>query len=131
MDEQFIVLLDAYRSHGGLARVQEVLARFRRCRGPGTATLVQWIATRRVICFEWQSQSWLPLFQFSPVDMLPRADVGQLLAKLAAIYGPWELAQWFVRPHAWLDQCTPLEALACDLAGVLRAARGDRLSVPG
>jgi hypothetical protein len=127
-DQQFIGMLDAYRSHGGLARVQEVLARLRRRRGPGMATLANWITRRQVICFEWQSQSWLPLFQFNPVDMQPQAQLGQLLTELACVYDNWELASWFVRPHARLAQRSPLEALAPDLDDVLRAARSDRLS---
>ena len=131
LDEQFVALLDAYRSHGGLARLQEVVARFKHCHGPDIAKLAQWIATRQVICFEWQSQSWLPLFQFSRIDMLPQATLGPLLAELVRIYDHWQLAHWFVRPHARLAQCTPVEAFAPDLAGVLRAAHCDRLAAAG
>jgi hypothetical protein len=126
-DEQFIAMLDAYRDHGGLARVQEVVARFRRCRGADVATLANWITRRQVICFEWQSQSWLPLFQFNRVDMEPQPELGQLFTELVAVYDHWELAGWFVRPHARLAHRTPVEALATDLAAVIGAARFDRL----
>jgi hypothetical protein len=127
-DHQFVAMLNAYRGHGGLARVQEVMERFRRSRGPDIARLANWIARRQVICFEWQSQSWLPLFQFNRADMAPQAELAQLFAELVAIYDNWELANWFVLPHPRLADRAPVALLAADRAAVWQAAHADRLA---
>lgn len=53
-------MFNSYRGSGGLAREQEVVALFKRRCGPDLATFASWIIETEVICFEWQSQTWLP-----------------------------------------------------------------------
>lgn len=122
-DRQFISLLDAYRSSGGLAPAQEVFGIFHRRGRTDVATLAGWIINRKVICFDWQSRMWLPLFQFGSLDMTPLPGLDQVLAELVPDHDALEVAQWFAQPNAWLANETPADRLATDLAAVLHAVR--------
>lgn len=130
-DHQFVAMLNSYRGSGGLAREQEVVALFKRRYGPDRATLASWIVEREVICFEWQSQTWLPWFQFNRFDMAPQPELDQVFAELTSVYDPWELANWFARPNPWLADRTPVDTLVYDLPVVVHAARADRLIANG
>ena len=127
-DHQFVAMLNAYRDYGGLARMQEVLARFKGQRADGLALLTSSITSRQVICFEWHAQSWLPLFQFNRFELAPRAELGQLFSALVSIYDDWALAKWFVLPHPRLTGHAPVECLQADRSAVLRAAHADRMA---
>ena len=129
--QQFAQMLESYRNHGGLARVQEVLALFQRSGGPDVATFARWIVQRDVICFEWQDQTWFPWFQLNRLDMAPHPRLGLVFAELAPVYDHWELAYWFAQPNPWLVDCTPVQTLASDLSAVLYAARADRFIANG
>lgn len=130
-DRQFVAMLDSYRGHGGLARVQELLALSRRVGGPDLTTLARWIVKRDVICFEWQAQSWFPWFQLNRSDLAPDPQLRAVFAELTPVYDQWELAHWFSRPNPWLENHSPVEMLACDLSAVLVAARADRFIANG
>jgi hypothetical protein len=122
-DHQFIALLEAYRRSGGLARGQEMLARVQSCKPGGDVALAEWVVHRKVICFDWQDKMWLPLFQFSKLDMMPLAGLDQVLAELVPKYEPLAVAKWFAQAHPWLANETPADRLPSDLAAVLHAAR--------
>jgi hypothetical protein len=109
-DAQFIAMLNVYRASGGLARAQEVAAMCR-CAGTGLGTLAQQIIERKVVCLEWQSRIWLPLFQFQRPGMTLLPGLGAVLSELVAIYDDWDIANWFSRPNPWLADCTPADAL--------------------
>ncbi|KNZ31895.1 MAG: hypothetical protein AD742_14685 [Methylibium sp. NZG] len=121
-DPQFVAALSAYRASGGLATAEEVLNAFTRRGGHELATLARWIVARQVVSFGWQARTWLPLFQFSSVDMTPRRDLAPVLAALTATHDDWETAQWFVTPNTWLAGRMPVSALHTDLPAVLQAA---------
>lgn len=125
-DTEFVQMLDGFRASGGLARLQEVADRCERRGGPDIATLAACLARKEIICFEWQSQLWLPLFQFNPLDMTIRPQIQPVVAELSCIYGPWDLAYWFSQPNPWLADRAPADALLSDLPTVLQAARADR-----
>ena len=130
-DQQFVALMNAYRSSGGLARAQEVLALLLHRGGPDAATLARWVQQRDVLSFDWHTDSWMPLFQFDPADMRPLPQLRPVLAELEGLYNPWELAEWFVEPNAWLQGRAPVDRLGRDAAGVLDAARVDRFVANG
>ena len=130
-DHQFVAMLDAYRDSGGLVRTHEVLALSRRCAGPDAATLAGCVAQREVISFEWQTLTWLPLFQFRRADMRPQPGLVQVLAELTPVCDPWELANWFIQPNPWLADCTPVDTLLADLPALLNAARAERFVANG
>jgi hypothetical protein len=112
-DRQFIAMLDGYRASGGLARRQEVAAEFSRL-GLALATLARQLAYQQVISFYWQSQVWLPLFQFNRSDMSLKPGLWRVIDELQCLHDRWELANWFVRPHPLLAQRTPVESFECD-----------------
>lgn len=125
-DREFVQMLDGFRNSGGLARLQEVAKLCERRGGPDIATLSACLARREIICFEWQSHGWLPLFQFSQVDMSVYPQVQPVVSELSCIHDPWELAFWFSQPNPWLANRAPADALLLDPGTVLQAARADR-----
>lgn len=125
-DHRFVTLLDLYRGSGGLARAPEVASLFMRRCGDDVAVFAGWILKREVICFEWHSKMWLPLFQFSGIDMAPPPILSQVLAELVSVYDQWDVANWFVQPQLWLAQRTPIDLLVSDPLAVLNAARAVR-----
>lgn len=124
-DQQFIAMLDSYRDSGGLARAQELVQVFKHRCGCDITPLASWIAGKKVICFEWQSETWLPLFQFNPLDMTLKPGLSLVLAELGSDDDAWEVANWFAQPNAWLGRCSPAATLALDPAAVLSAWRAD------
>lgn len=130
-EDQFIAMLNAYRASGGLAPAQELIALFQRCRGPSVATLVNWIIEREVICFEWRSQAWLPLFQFDRTHLQPDAKIRPIVQELVVVYDQWDMGAWFARPNPWIEGRTPVDALRPDFSEVLNAARADRFVTQG
>jgi hypothetical protein len=131
VDHQFVAMLDAYRASGGLARKQEILNMLKRHAEGPWATLAHWILKKKVICFEWRSQTWLPWFQFHHADMRPQTALAPVLAELAPVFDPWEMANWFAQPNPWLGDCTPADTLHVNPPGVLHAARADRFVAAG
>lgn len=125
-DQQFVAMLNLYRDSGGLARAQEVVALSRQCGGPDADTILRWVIDRELIGFNWQSKTWLPLFQFNRFDMARRPVLGHVFAELTPVYDPWELASWFAQPNPWLAERIPADTLEVDPSAVLRAARADR-----
>lgn len=130
-DHQFIAMLDSYRGSGGLARSQEVVAMFKRHSGSDPTTMVNWIGNKKVICFEWQSTMWLPLFQFNRLDMTLQPGLSLVLAELSAGFEAWELARWFAQPSPWLWNRSPADMLGLDPAAVLTASRAVQLVANG
>jgi hypothetical protein len=130
-DQQFVAMLDSYRLSGGLARAHEVGALFKcRCTAEA-ASLDSMIIEKKVISFAWQSQTWLPLFQFNRTNMAVQPEVGQVLTELSAVHDTWEQAVWFSRPNPWLSDRVPADKLLTNPHEVLNAARADRYIARG
>ena len=125
-DDQFVAMLNAYRGSGGLTRVEYLIALSKRRRGLDADILANWIAEREVMGFEWQSRTWLPIFQFNLFDMTRPPALGQVFAELIPVYDPWELTNWFAQPNPWLADRVPADAFEHDPSAVLQAARADR-----
>ncbi len=130
-DEQFVDMLDAYRSTGGIANSAEISQLFRTRNGPDPATLQQWIDSRAVLCFEWNNARWMPWFQFNRHTLHPHPQLAQVMAEMAEVFDPWETATWFAQPSPWIHGGTPVDCLLSDLPGVLGAVRADRFVANG
>ncbi len=128
VNDQFVAMLNAYRSSGGLARGGEVLALFGRRGSPDLAQLARRIVQRQVIAFDWQFETWLPWFQFNKLDLGTHAALEEVLVELNPVHDPWQLAGWFVRRHEALRNRTPAAVFATDPSAVKHAARSDRLA---
>ncbi len=131
LDAQFIDVLAAFRGCGGLARAEEALAWLDGEVEQGLSTLVRWIALREVVSFEWQAQTWLPLFQFDRRDMSIHPQLPPVMAELCGVFDEWDLAHWFAQPNSRLNGLIPAEAFRDDTALVLQAARTDRCAIEG
>ena len=124
-DRLFIGMLDAYRRSGGLARLQELAALGRSGTEANIGMLARCIAEREVICFEWQSHAWLPMFQFDLTDLRPHPMCRRIVAELSCLCDPWALALWFSQPNPRLSNQAPADALFGDFPTVLQAAYAD------
>lgn len=125
-DAQFIELLNGYRRSGGLARATEMMYWLRQRGAEEIATVARWIAKQEVVHFEWQTETWLPVFQFGADDLRPHAAVHRSILELAPLMPPWELAQWFARTNVELAGRCPADVLAADPEALWQAARADR-----
>lgn len=130
-DHQFVAMLNGYRASGGLCRSEEI-RRMVQCRDevPG-AMLLRWMINRKVICFEWLSQTWFPWFQFQNSEMRPLPELTRVFAELTPFLDAWELANWFIQPNPWLEDRTPVDALQVNPSAILQAARADRFVAAG
>lgn len=126
VDRQFVEMLNGYRSSGGLTRLQELVCL--NCDGKEVdiSMIASCISRRELICFEWQSHAWLPLFQFNGPELAPYPQLLPVVLELSCIFDPWELAHWFSQPNPWLSDRAPADMLLTDLTAVLQAARADR-----
>ena len=125
-DLQFLELLNAYRAIGGLARASEVFTMFRSRNEPDATSLARAMVKRQIICFDWQSTTWIPLFQFERAGMVLHLELEPVLCELRPVFDAWEIASWFVQENGWLADRAPAELLVCSPAVVLNAARADR-----
>ncbi len=131
VDRQFIEMLDAFRPTGGMAPMPELLAWFKANQGPTGDALLGMISERAVLCLHWQSQLWLPWFQFDSATCSPHVRMRTVMTELNAVHAPWEACRWFTLPNPWLANRTPVDVLFTDLSGVLHAASADRLIANG
>lgn len=130
-ETQFEAMLDAYRRSGGVVPAEELATQRSTPQDPAIAAVARWIVERQVVCFEWEKQHWLPLFQFCPDTLSPRPEMVGVVQELSGALDPWELALWFVRPNAWLHGRAPVNATHDDLPSILDAARASRFAVNG
>ena len=126
VNQQFIAMLNAYRPSGGLARAQELAARFGLQGTAQVSTLASWIVRRQVVSLVWQDKIWLPLFQFNHVNLSLLPGLAQVMAELVVALDDWEIANWFSLPNPWLADCTPADTLLTAAPEVLNAARAER-----
>lgn len=129
-NQQFIAMLDAYRPSGGLARADEVVGLCQPAPGEsaraGAHGLGQPTVRRNMVCFDWESTLWIPLFQFDRNDMSLRPGVRHVQRELIGVFNAWEVASWFCQPNPWLNHCKPADMLADAATEVLHAARAAR-----
>jgi hypothetical protein len=128
---ELVPMVNAFEATGGLALEEEVVAQFRRRRGPNAAQLAWWRARREIIAFQWRTDTWIPLFQFNRFELAPHAQMRPVLEALNSVYEPWGVANWFAQPNTWLHDRTPVQVMVKDLPAVLYAARIDRLIAIG
>lgn len=123
---QFNAMRDAYEESGGLIQAPELVSRWQAQGVSGTDLLTQWIQSRKVISFEWQSTVWLPVVQFSHNCMALVQGFEEIQSELVTVYNDCDLARWFSLPNNWLAARTPASALLSKASEVLIAARAER-----
>jgi hypothetical protein len=125
---EFVMLLDAYRELGGLARAQEVTRMMASRGGPNGIGLNAMLRARDLLSFEWQSHIWIPLFQFDRSTMALLTGLTDVIVLLSSGLEPWEQALWFSQRNPWLGGQIPAQVLALDHEAVVRAACADELA---
>jgi hypothetical protein len=123
-DLEFIQLLSAYRSTGGLARRQG-----------WDATTPDSSAARPhpspLFGFPWGGDYWMPRFQWlDGMDQVNPSCVA-VQAELAEVFTGIEIARWYVSPNAFLGHAAPLQVLTRSPELVVQAARMDRFIALG
>ena len=71
-DQLFLGLVDSFQATGGLIWVGDLESMFMLRSSGSTKEFALSIADRQVVHFEWQAQTWLPLFQFDLIRMQAR-----------------------------------------------------------
>lgn len=123
---QFNAMREAYEECGGLIQAPELVSRWQEQGISDTDLLAQWIQSRKVISFEWQSVVWLPMVQFNRACMALVQGFEEIQSELVAVYNDCDLARWFSLPNSCLAARTPASALLSRAPEVLIAARAER-----
>ena len=130
-EPEFVSLCESCRSSGGIVGGDN-LARLLEDRHVGDfVSLGRCIASGEVFCFEWRGSTWIPMFQFEPIDLSIRSVFGPVISTLGRVLDGWELAEWFTRPNDLLNKLRPVDVLDSNPAGVVNAACAARLTVNG
>jgi hypothetical protein len=123
---QYREMEKAFRASDGWMSSDEVVTLLMERTDQPVSRLARWIVEGDVIGLQWQARTVLPLFQFDLSTMTPRPSVTSVLRELIPALSDWEICLWFVAPNAWLDDASPLHAIALNAPAVLDAARGER-----
>jgi hypothetical protein len=127
----FLVMQMAFRASGGLARGDDLVRWLQGHSSSDVASLARLIVMAELFSFEWRDTYWVPMFQFDLDDLSIKRGPRQVMIELASEFDSWSLAAWFAQPNTWLSNTRPVDQLDHNLAGVLRAARADRLVAAG
>lgn len=128
---QYAQMIDGFRASGGVLSGDQMALHLRtNCQQPISA-LARWIVDRQVLSFEWQTQILVPLFQFGSAPVAPRDGMRSAISELSEVFDDWDLAAWFARPNAWLNNARPADEIARDALAVFHAARADRFVALG
>lgn len=123
--------LAKFSTTGGVIAGDELTRLLRSASDQPISLLAHWIVTREVLMLDFDSENYLPKFQFNFDRMTVRPGVRDVIAELRAPFDDWEIAQWFTRPNNWLEARSPAEAIGFSPADVLHAARADRFVAMG
>lgn len=130
-EPEFVSLCASCRDSGGIVGGDD-LARLLEDRRIGDcANLGRCIASGEVFGFERRGCTWIPMFQFEPLDLSTRSVLVPVVWAFGRVLDGWALALWFTRPNDLLNKLRPVDVLDSNRFGVLNAARADRLNVTG
>ncbi len=130
-DRQFQALRCAYARTGGLVYGDEMACLLRPHADQPVSVVARWIVARTIVNFEWRSQTFIPLFQFTRADLSLDAASAIAVKELGTVFDDWELALWFAQPNSWLHGRAPADAVAASPSEVVAAARADRFVARG
>jgi hypothetical protein len=130
-DGTFMGLLDAYRPHGGLSRIDVLPAGGRFCCDGQNRLVEDLLHEGDLFGFSWHDSFWLPLFQFDMGNLSIETKPKLVTSSLGYGLDGWALASWFVEPNALLESHSPIQCLGSRLSDVLYAARANHGSYIG
>ena len=127
----FEKMIGIYSATGGTTTADD-LAQLLEVRNKGNfVSLVQHIAMRDIISYEWRNHCWIPLFQFDILNMDIKQEVRRVTQELSPVFDNGMLAMWFTEPNAWLKGRRPLDWIESHFSDVLYAARAHRFVAAG
>ncbi|MDM0015863.1 DUF2384 domain-containing protein [Variovorax sp. J22P168] len=130
-DWAFVAMLPGFRASGGIATDCELAGRLARSASGTLPALARHMARGDLVSFDWNGKLWLPLFQFDQ-DMHVATGPLAVVGELGGVFDDaWELAHWFVQPHAALRNRTPVQVVSHDVEAAIGAARLDRFIALG
>lgn len=129
--EQFETMVVAFRRSGGVVTGDELALLLRSRHEQPVSLVARWVVRRTILHFTGRGQTLIPLFQFDPETMLPRANLTCIVRELVDAFDDRELGLWFARPNSWLEGAIPVDAFRTEPAAVLRAAQADRFIALG
>ena len=127
----FDAIISAYQLSGGTTRADDLELMLEEKRKHRFVSVARQIALRDIFSFEWQSQFWVPMFQFYPQDLTVRQEVVRVVHELTSVLDNWTLAVWFTEPNSWLRGRRPVDMMDRHFSDVLNAARADRFVAAG
>jgi hypothetical protein len=120
-----------YRCRGGIAREIEVLVHLKQRWSQPDSQPTRPVGFERAIRFSWSGWTWLPMFQFNPIDMSLSAAPARVVEELGPAFDGWEIAQWFVGSNSSLGGQRPIDVLGQQPTRVIEAARVTRFIAAG
>lgn len=131
IDVEYLSLMRAYRSHGGIARMRELVDGAASRSELSRQTVESWLSNAEAFSFSWSNDCWIPLFQFDPATSRPLPPIQAICKELSPLFDGWSIARWFVEENSLLRHGKPIDLVAmnCDL--VLQAARADHFIAKG
>lgn len=130
-DADFLRLLDAFRSSGGMARADDLATQLRFSSALQHGVLARRIVERAILSVRWNEIFWLPVFQFQRPDLTPYPQMAAIMAELPHSLDDWQKAEWFAQPNGWLNGSAPAAVIPLNANAVLQAARADRFAIEG
>ena len=127
----FDAIISAYQLSGGTTRADDLEWMLEEKSKHRSVSVARQIALRDIFSFEWQSQFWVPMFQFYPQDLTVRQEVVRVVHELTSVLDNWTLAVWFTEPNSWLRGRRPVDMMDSHFSDVLNAARADRFVAAG
>jgi len=125
-DRELRRMQDVFARYGGMLS-GDAAARTMRHRGSQPiSTIAKWIVRRELVQLAFPSGHLLPMFQFDPSELELRPGVREVVLELRDAFDDWSICLWFASANARLGGAMPVERVADDPAGVVRAARAER-----
>ena len=124
-------MIGIYSASGGTTTADNLALLLEKRNKGNFVSLVQHIAMRNIISYEWRSHCWIPLFQFDIRNMDIRQEVCRVTQELSPMFDNGMLAMWFTEPNTWLKGRRPVDWIDSHFSDVLYAARAHRFMAMG
>lgn len=125
-DRQLRHMQDVFARHGGMLGGDSAARAMRHRASQPISAIAKWIVARELVHLVLPSGYLLPMFQFDPVELKLRPGVREAVLELRDTFDDWDLCLWFACANAGLGGAMPVDRVALDPDGVIRAARAAR-----
>ena len=124
-DRQLRQMQDVFSRHGGMLSGDSAARALRQHASQPISTIAKWIVARELVHLAFGSGYLLPMFQFDPAELKLRPGAREAVLELRDAFDDWDICLWFACANAELGGAIPVERVADDPDGVIRAARAE------